>query len=258
MTPIASKVLSVLRSPAVWVPAVVLAAATAVFRWTDLDIAAVQPFFDSDGSGHAPDAHWPLKLVQPWKGLYDWGEYPALLIGCGGMVVWIVSFFWKRIEPWRDPGLFLALLLILGPGIIVNVLIKPCWARPRPNATVPFGGPSEFVPVWQLGEGTDDWSFPSGHAAMGFYLMAPAFICYRRRPGLAAGFLLLGLASGTVMGMARIVAGCHFPSDVLWAGGVVYFTALVLAAPFDLGEGALSGSAARAAHDRWPVRKTIP
>jgi membrane-associated PAP2 superfamily phosphatase len=73
---------------------------------------------------------------------------------------------------------------------------------------------------------------------MGFYLMVPAFLCYRRRPGLAAGFLLLGLASGTVMGIARIVAGCHFPSDVLWAGGVVYFTALVLAAPFRFGLGA--------------------
>ena len=40
------------------------------------------------------------------------------------------------------------------------------------------------------------------------------------------------------MGLARIVAGCHFPSDVLWAGGVVYFTALVLAAPFRFGLGA--------------------
>jgi lipid A 4'-phosphatase len=238
MASIASKVLSVLRSPFVWVPALVLAAATVLFRCTDLDMATVQPFFAADGSGSASDAHWPLKAAQPWKGLYDWGEYPALLIGGGGMLVWIVSFFWKRIESWRDPGFFLALLLMLGPGLIVNVLIKPCWARPRPNGTLTLGGQSRFVPVWQLGEGTDDWSFPSGHAAMGFYLMAPAFICYRRRPGLAAGFMLLGLASGTVMGIARIVAGCHFPSDVLWAGGVVYFTALVLAAPFRFGLGA--------------------
>ena len=95
----------------------------------------------------------------------------------------------------------------------------------------------EFLPVWQRGGGQEDSSFPSGHAAMGFYLMAPALVCYRRRPGLAAAFLLLGLAGGAVIGMARIVAGCHFPSDVLWAGGLIYFTALLLAAPFRFGLG---------------------
>jgi membrane-associated PAP2 superfamily phosphatase len=76
---------------------------------------------------------------------------------------------------------------------------------------------------------------------MGFYLIVPAFVCYRRRPWLAAAFLLFGLASGVVVGAARVVAGCHFPSDVLWSGGIVYFAALALAAPFRFG----SESAAR-------------
>ena len=67
---------------------------------------------------------------------------------------------------------------------------------------------------------------------MGFYLIVPAFVCYRRRPWAAAGFLSFGLVYGGVIGLARVVAGGHFPSDVLWAGGIVYFTALALAAPF--------------------------
>ena len=238
MAPIASKVLSFARSPAVWVPAALLATATIALRWLDLDVSLMRPFYSREPSIAQLDPHWPLKFAQPWKGLYDWGEYPALIIGCGGMAVWVASFIWRRLETWRDPGLFLALVLILGPGIVVNVLIKPFWSRPRPNATVPFGGTSEFVPVWRVGEGNDDWSFPSGHAAMGFYLMAPAFVCYRRRPRLAAGFLLLGLLGGTVLGLARIVAGCHFPSDVLWAGGLIYFIALFLASPFRFGQGA--------------------
>ena len=164
-----------------------------------------------------------------------WGVYPAWILGCGGMAVWVVSFFWTKLEAWRDPGLFFALLLIVGPGILVNCVFKPYWSRPRPHATTSFGGPREFLPVWQRGFGEEDSSFPSGHAAMGFYLMAPAFVCYRRRPWLAAGFLLLGLAGGVVIGLARMVAGCHFPSDVLWAGGIIYFTALALAAPFRFG-----------------------
>jgi lipid A 4'-phosphatase len=236
MASIVLRMLSVLRSPAVWTPAMVLATATAVFRWTDLDIAMVRPFFTGDAPNDALASHWPLMTTQPWKMLYDWGVYPALVLGCGGIVVWIASFFWTKLERWRDPGLFLAITLIIGPGILVNVVFKPGWSRPRPHATIPFGGQREFLPVWQRGDGQADSSFPSGHAAMGFYLMVPAFVCYRRRPGLAAAFLLLGLASGTVIGLARMVAGSHFPSDVLWAGGLVYFTALLIAAPFRFGQ----------------------
>jgi lipid A 4'-phosphatase len=219
----------------VWIPAAALAAATALFWTTDLDLATVRCF--STGQRAGPDG-FPLGQMQPWKALYDWGVYPAFILGIGGAVVWAASFVWTRLAPWRDPGLFYALLLIVGPLIIVNVLCKPYWSRPRPHATAEFakhGDERSFVPVLQWGCGEEDSSFPSGHAAMGFYLMAPAFVCYRRRPWLAAGFLVLGLTCGGVVGLARIVAGCHFPSDVLWSGGLIYFTALAMAAPFRFG-----------------------
>ena len=38
------------------------------------------------------------------------------------------------------------------------------------------------------------------------------------------------------MGLARIVAGSHFASDVVWSAGIVYFTGLALAALFHFGE----------------------
>ena len=62
--------------------------------------------------------------------------------------------------------------------------------------------------------------------------MAPAFVFYRRRPWLAMAFLCLGLVAGITIGIARIVEGSHFASDVLWSGGFVYFTGLALAAVF--------------------------
>jgi lipid A 4'-phosphatase len=242
MMPLAARPISVVRHPAIWIPAAVLSIATVLFWTTDLDQAAVQQFFSGYVVGTDVAVRFPLGEEQPWKLLYNWGVYPALLLGCGGIVVWVVSFFWLKIESWRDPGLFFALVLIIGPGIMVNCVLKPYWSRPRPHATKTFKScddphdpPRDFVPVWQRGLGEEDSSFPSGHAAMGFYLMAPAFVCYRRRPLLAAGFLLLGLACGGVIGLARIAAGAHFPSDVLWSGGIVYFAALALAAPFRFG-----------------------
>jgi len=127
-------------------------------------------------------------------------------------------------------------MLAIGPGLIVNGVFKPYWGRPRPHCTIPFGGDQEFLPVLQKGCDQDYASFPCGHASMGFYLMAPTFVWYRRRPRLALGFLLLGLISGGAIGMARMIAGGHFPSDIVWAGGFIYFTALVLAAPFHFGD----------------------
>jgi len=37
--------------------------------------------------------------------------------------------------------------------------------------------------------------------------------------------------------LARIVAGSHFASDVVWSAGIVYFTGLALAALFRFGDG---------------------
>ena len=142
------------------------------------------------------------------------------------MLVFVISLFWTKLKPCRDAGLFFCLMLALGPGLLINGIFKPFWGRPRPNDTIPFRGQQPFLPVGDIGLSSDGASFPSGHASMGFYLMAPGFVLYRRRPRLAAEFFALGLAGGTIMGLARIVAGSHFASDVVWSAGIVYFTGL--------------------------------
>jgi lipid A 4'-phosphatase len=225
-------VASVFRSPAVWLPPLILTVLTILFRVTDLDTACVRPFYVAGSVSRELSDRWPLMSAYPWKALYDWGIYPAWFLGCGGMVVWIVSFAWKKLEPWRDQGLYYGVLLILGPGLLINGLLKPYWGRPRPNSVVQFGGERDFLPVGDWGHWPEESSFPSGHASMGFYLMAPAFVYCQRRPRLALAFLLVGVLSGGTIGLARIVAGGHFPSDVIWAGGLVYAVALVVAAPF--------------------------
>jgi lipid A 4'-phosphatase len=230
------RVISAIRLPAVWIPAVVLVALTAFFRFTDADMTFVRQFFVGGAAGSQLSDRWPMMETYPWKALYDWGIYPAWILGGGGLVFWVATFVWTKLEPWRDAGLFYGLLLLIGPGVIVNGVLKPFWGRPRPNNVVAFGGQREFLPVLVWGRGQDESSFPSGHASTGFYLMAPAFVCYRRRRRLALAFLLLGLVSGGVMGLTRIVAGGHFPSDVLWAWAIVYFSALAIAAPFRFGD----------------------
>jgi lipid A 4'-phosphatase len=228
--------ITAIKNPAVWIPLLILLAATLVFRFTDVDLLLSRPFFVNPQGAPDLQSHWPLKVSEPWRTLYELGVYPAWIIGVGGMLVFLLSFIWSQLEPWRDAGLFFALMLALGPGLLVNGIFKPLWGRPRPHQTIPFGGPREYLPVGEIGKLPQGASFPSGHASMGFYLMAPGFVLYRRRPGWAAVFFALGMAGGTIMGIARIVAGSHFASDVVWSAGMVYFTGLGLAALFHFGD----------------------
>jgi membrane-associated PAP2 superfamily phosphatase len=224
----------VIHAPPVWIPLALLVSATIIFWVTDIDLQLSRPFYISGGSYMESNSHWPLRSAQPWKSLNNYGVYPAMIIGAGGLLVFVISLFWSKLRAGRDAGLFFALMLALGPGLLINGIFKPYWGRPRPNDTIPLGGQRAFLPVGDIGI-SDGASFPSGHASMGFYLMAPGFVFYRRRPRLAAAFFILGLAGGTIMGLARIVGGSHFASDVVWSAGIVYFTGLALSAVFRFG-----------------------
>ena len=216
-----------------------LAIATLAFRLTNADVAISRIFFDPS------DGEWPLAKWWLFAFFFDWGVLPAWLIGVAGLVVGIVGLFWDRLRPWAPQGFFLAFLLILGPGLLVNVCLKDNWGRPRPRQTVAFGGPNEFLAVWQP-SALDGHSFPCGHASMGFYLMAPAFLLARRRPWLMTQFLLLGIVAGVAIGIGRMAQGQHFASDVLWAGGFVYLTGLLLCAVMRIGPFEAIGAAATA------------
>jgi len=209
--------------PPLVTPLVILVLGTAFFRLSRADVAISQWFYGG-GSGYG----WPLLGAEPWRSIYRYGVVPAWALAVGGLAVALLSFGVWRLKRWRRAGLFLFLLLLLGPGLLVNALFKPHWMRPRPSQTAAFGGVEQFEPVWDVGQSTQSRSFPSGHASMGFYLMAPAFLVYRRRRRLAVAFFAAGLAGGMVMGLTRIVQGGHFASDVLWSAGCVYLTGLLL------------------------------
>lgn len=209
--------------PPVVTPLLILVLGTAFFRLSRADVAISQWFYGG-GSGYG----WPLLDAEPWRSIYRYGVIPAWALAVGGLVVALLSFGFWRLKRWRRSGFFLALLLLLGPGLLVNALFKPHWMRPRPSQTADFGGAEQFEPVWDMGQNAQSRSFPSGHASMGFYLMAPAFLFYRRRRRLAVAFFAAGLGAGMVLGLTRVVQGGHFASDVLWSAGCVYLTGLLL------------------------------
>jgi len=126
----------------------------------------------------------------------------------------------------KRKGLFLLLALALGPGLAVNTVFKNQWGRARPHQIEAFGGEAAFTPAWVLTDQCEtNCSFVSGHASMGFFVMALAFIF----PQAFWRWVILGVGLGMLVGWARIVQGGHFISDVILCGFVVYWMALVSA-----------------------------
>lgn len=120
---------------------------------------------------------------------------------------------------------YLLLSLILGPGLLVNTILKDnTLGRPRPVHIQEFNAEMKYVaPFVYSGECKKNCSFVSGHAAIGFFLMAMAWIRQRRI------WLVFGVILGAFVGYIRIVQGGHFLSDVVFAGWFTYFTYVLIA-----------------------------
>jgi lipid A 4'-phosphatase len=202
------------------VPLGLLAGVTAVFWLTNMDLSVESRFWD-------PVYGWAHKDSQPWDALYHYGVAPAWILSVPALFVAVASIWVRRLRPWRRVCTFLAIVMVVGPGLVVNDVFKKHWGRPRPLDVYQFDGDREFVPVLVKSPSGNGNSFASGHAATAFFLFTPYFFLRRRRRGWAVFFLALGLSYGVLMGLARMIQGAHFPSDVVWAAGFVYITGLV-------------------------------
>lgn len=126
-------------------------------------------------------------------------------------------------------SLFLAATLLIGPGLLVNLILKNNWGRPRPVQVDVFGGDAPFIGTWQI---TDhcarNCSFVSGEASSAIWVMSVALVVpvrWRATVFVVAGVYALALS------LNRIAFGGHFLSDVVLAWGL---TLMLVAAAYRL------------------------
>ena len=132
-------------------------------------------------------------------------------------LVFYVILTWKK--DWRDyrkiSGL-ISILAILNPLLLVQV-IKLFWGRVRFRDLSP--GYVEFTP-WFIPNGfTDNYSFPSGHAAMG-WMFFPLLILVKEKKWsdpvkIITWVLIFGW--GIFVALSRVIVGAHYASDVLFS-----------------------------------------
>ena len=125
----------------------------------------------------------------------------------------------------RRQIIFVFLCFLIGPGLIVNVVLKEHWGRARPSHIVEFGGEKAFSAVFTPSSTcSTNCSFSSGEAALGFGFVSFGLLWPRpdRR------FLFFGLGLGLLMSFIRLMAGGHFMSDVAFSAGITLLFIMIL------------------------------
>jgi membrane-associated phospholipid phosphatase len=160
-----------------------------------------------------------------WWLINYYGEAPTWTIVILAALAYLVSFVSgrpaKSMARFRPHLLYLLSTAALAPGLI-NQGLKALVNRPRP------GDGLGFLPLFKIGPAAHDNGFPSGHTAAAFVLLALAFLVPRSKPLLRAlagtGFIVWGIA----VGVARVVYGVHYPSDVLFGALVTLSVEIIL------------------------------
>lgn len=200
-------------------------AAAALFGfWPGLDLAVSALFHDPVGgwAGVAPAANFLREAI--------WTLSEVFLAACLLLFALALARHGRAAVPARVWG-FGALAMALGPGLLVNGILKAHWGRARPRSVAEFGGSAEFTPFWRITEEcAANCSFVAGEAAAAATLALVLWLIAARRapawlrPWLGTALAALVLTAGAL----RIAAGGHFLSDVVFAVLVTAATTLAL------------------------------
>jgi membrane-associated PAP2 superfamily phosphatase len=203
-------------------PTFLLLLITPFTPWLDLSIE--NHFYEQ---GNDPVTHF---VNSPFNNfVYNYLSYLAFAaVGIAGLA-FLISFI--RNPHWRNHSLAIMLTMIIGAGLIVHVVLKEYWGRPRPRQIENYGGNQVYHPVWkpQLNPPEPSKSFTCGHCTMGFFFFALYFVGlrtgnrYLKWGGLAAAIIL-----GAMLGWARMAQGGHFFSDVIYSAYFMWIAALMM------------------------------
>ena len=185
-------------------------ATLAMLMGLKLDLQIAQLFYD-------PAERRFLAASNPYVALVRDNGYIALVTCVSAVIAALVTRMLRR--PQRIiPGrvvLFLVGTLALGPGLLVNGILKEYWHRPRPVQVVEFGGNRPYVDWWNPGGACErNCSFVSGEVSAAAWMFPPALLAppQWRIAAFAAAAIFTAVIS-----LSRMAAGAHFFTDMLFA-----------------------------------------
>jgi len=225
----------------------ILLAGTLFFRWNEgiFDRAITDYFYRADLPA---GERFFLAKTQPWLWFKQNDGTFALVLTLPLLALLIASYLNPLFRRFRRMAGFGLASVLVGPGLLVNLIFKGLWGRPRPSQTLlwPDSATPDNLPFYKIWDpafldGMDKSSFPCGHASIVIVYIV-LFYIFRNPKSLAAYFdesrqwkvflfsglkylgLFISFIVGGLMGLTRIVQGAHFASDVLWSFGMVLLT----------------------------------
>lgn len=170
--------------------------------------------FYVDGAGFVAEQNAFLQKVR------HLGPYLVKWVAIGAVGILLLKLVLPSrpaILPLRIPT-FLVTTLILGPGVLVNSILKDNWGRPRPRSVEEFGGDMPHQLVWIQTDYCDsNCSFVSGEASAAIWLVGIALIVPVAWRWAALAFTL---PLCLILSVNRVAFGGHFLSDTLLSWGV--------------------------------------
>jgi lipid A 4'-phosphatase len=201
--------------------------------WPQLDFMVSDLFFlPGRGFGFEKSPGLNLMRAALWNS--------SLLVLCFAIAMWATALLRGKpmLNLWARGWAYVVTLFLLGPGVLVNLILKAHWGRARPFQVAEFGGTARFTPPHQY---TDqclgNCSFVSGEVA-GATAMAIGLlvILYANRASIMrpvfAVCVLMSVCLPLFSAFQRVTTGRHFLSDAVLAILFVILLGLLLAPIF--------------------------
>lgn len=159
-------------------------------------------------------------------------KWAFVLSALGGFLLFaaaIISLFKVKPETfqkWRKHGLIL-LLLVIFEILVVNVL-KIIWARPRMRSISTIEQFKHWYEINGPLNSEEFKSFPSGHTANAFVMLAYTLFIPENHKQLMRNFTIFAILWGVCTAISRVILGAHFLSDVFVGGYVTVVVFYVL------------------------------
>lgn len=192
---------------------------------SELDIALERLFYTS---GAIPDERFVDNFFVRF--IFDYGPWPGLAISIGAVIFLVFSWYFDWQKKWRAACVAIALTMAVGSGLIVHLILKDNWGRPRPKQVTLFGGQQEFRPFYKpnfFHQPEPSKSFPCGHCTTGFFFFVLALVGEREKMGwLKYTGYSLAIILGVLLAIGRMIQGGHFLSDTLAGALIMWWIAL--------------------------------
>ncbi len=187
-----------------------------VIGLSDSDLVWTSWFYVSDGD----DGSWATGKTPLFSMLYKYGEFPGIALAALSLAGCLMVKLGRLDRRYTRPFLVIILTVILGPGLVVNGILKEHWGRPRPADLKQFGASEQYRHFWNPGGSGCGKSFVCGHCAIAFSTCSVVAL-YPIHPVTASVGLVSGMLYGVLMSLARISQGGHFSTDAIWSAVVV-------------------------------------